>query len=212
MRRPSFIAQQARAPSGMLGRVVAFIMARETLKANERAIDALEVRPGEHVLDIGCGNGLSLMRLAELTQGGRVAGVDPSELMAERAVWRNRAHVKAWRVDVAIAGVETLPFPADTFDKAMSVHTLYFWNDLSIAFAEIARVLKPGGRLALLFRTTADQGAVKNFPSDVYRFRSLAEVAAALTGAGLSVETQGEAGEERALPALLIAHKRKGGR
>ena len=206
MRRPRFIAAQARHARGPLGRLIAFIMSRETWAENKRAIDALSVEESDHVLDIGCGHGRSLAALAARAHQGHVAGVDPSELMAGIAVQRNRELVKARRVEVATAGAERLPFADAVFDNALCVHVVYFWDDLDAACREIARVLKPGGRLALVFKTK-DDAAVRAFPADVYRFPSLADVHAALTGAGFAVDRTDERGGG---PMLLIAVKSRG--
>lgn len=205
MRRPRFIAEQARNAKGPLGRLVAFVMARETFAENMRAIDALDVQRTDHVVDIGCGHGRSLAVLAARAPKGRVVGADPSELMAEIAVERNRKLVKAHRVDVAIAGVDALPFADGAFDRALCVHVIYFCENLDAALREIARVLRPGGRLALVFRTDADKAAVRAFPADVYRFRPLAEVTAAMKGAGFTtVDHHTDRGRE---PVLLVATK-----
>ena len=206
MRRPRFIARQAGCPSGIVGRAIAAIMVRETAETNRDAIAALEVRTGEHVLDVGCGGGHGIELLIPLVGHGSVSGVDPSPLMVSRARRRNACHLIEDRVVIETAAVERLPFVDETFDAAMSVHTLYFWENLSRAFAEIHRVLRPGGRLVLALRTPANEAAVTSFPSDVYRFRSLAEVAEAIEAAGLTVTTttsDGENGE----PALLAATK-----
>lgn len=208
MRRPRFIAEQARHASGWLGRVIAFIMARETWAENQRAIDALGVQTDDHVIDIGCGHGRSLGALAARAGKGDVVGVDPSDLMTEIAVDRNRALVKAGRVKVAIASAGDLPFDAEAFDKGLCVHVIYFWKDLHTSFREIARVLKPGGRFVLAFRTDADEAAVAAFPADVYCFRPLSEVATALRDAGFSVDDAALAQQEGRTPALLVATKR----
>lgn len=193
VRRPTFIAEQARNAHGVLGRVIAFIMARETWAQNQRAIEALEVAPEDNVLDIGCGPGRALSALAAKAVRGRVVGADPSELMIEIASDRNKALLRSGRVDVAVAGVEALPFPRTSFDKVLCVHVLYFWSDLVAALREIRRVLKPGGQFVLLFRTTADERATSAFPPEVYRFRPLAEVIADLKAAGLDlIEADGE--------------------
>ncbi len=208
MRRPRFIAEQARHAKGLLGRLVAFVMARETFAENMRAIDALDVQPRDHVVDIGCGHGRSLEALAERASKGRVAGADPSELMVEIAVERNRKLIKARRVDVAIAAVDALPFADNAFDKALCVHVIYFCENLDAALREIARVLKPGGRLALVFRTDADKAAVRAFPAEVYCFRPFAEVSAALKNVGFTtVERRTVSGRE---PVLVIAIKSSG--
>jgi ubiquinone/menaquinone biosynthesis C-methylase UbiE len=83
-----------------------------------------------------------------------------------------------------MASAASLPFADAAFDKVLCVHVLHFWNDLATAFAQIARVLKPGGKLALLFRTSADAKALHAFPAEVYRFRSLKEVVARLEARG----------------------------
>lgn len=202
VRRPRFIAEQARNARGPLGRLIAFVMAHETFAANLRAIDALDVQSHDHVLDVGCGHGRSLTVLAQRASKGRVAGADPSELMAEIAVERNRELVKTRRVDVALASANALPFPDAAFDKVLCVHVIYFWQSLDDGFREIARVLKPGGRLALVFRTNADEAAVQSFPAEVYRFRSFADVVTALEEQGFAVGPVDELGTE---PMLTVA-------
>lgn len=204
MRRPRFIAEHARNARGLLGRAIAFIMARETWSQNLSVMDALGIDPGDRVLDLGCGHGRSLAELAARASAGDVVGADPSELMVEIASRRNRALIKANRVEIVPASVESLPFPDDCFDKVLCVHVLYFWKDLDASMREIARVLKPGGRLGLLFRTSADVAGVKSFPPEIYRIPAFAEVVAAVERAGLNVRPASDGGKE---PALLLAEK-----
>jgi ubiquinone/menaquinone biosynthesis C-methylase UbiE len=113
MRRPQFIAEHARNARGLLGRLIAFIMARETWGQNLRVMDALGIDQADHVLDIGCGHGRSLTELAARAPRGHIVGVDPSELMIEIAAQRNRSLIEASRVEVVLSGVESLPFPDD---------------------------------------------------------------------------------------------------
>jgi ubiquinone/menaquinone biosynthesis C-methylase UbiE len=135
-------------------------MARETWSQNLRVMNALGIDPSDGVLDIGCGHGRSLAELAARAPRGHIVGVDPSELTIEIAAQRNRSLIEASRVEVVLSGVESLPFPDDFFDKALCVHVLYFWKNIETSLREIARVLKPGGRLGLLFRTNADPNAI----------------------------------------------------
>ncbi len=204
MRRPNFIARQSASPSGLIGHLIASIMVHETQDVNERTVAALEVQPDDSILDIGCGSGLSLSLLAALAPRGRIGGIDPSPVMVTRAVRRNHVHVSPGRFDILTAGVEALPFPADSFSKVMSVHTLYFWPDLAPAITEIARVMKRGGKLVLAFRTDADSAAVNSFPREIYRFRPITEVADALRAAGFTID---EAASDSAEPRLLVATK-----
>lgn len=204
MRRPRFIAEQARHAKGPLGRLIAFIMAGETWSENLRAIDALDIDLTDHVLDIGCGHGRSLKRLAEQASRGHVTGVDPSDLMLDIARARNRDCVRNGRVDLAVSTAADLPFADARFDKALCIHVVYFWRDVPGSLRSIARVMKPGGQLALIFHSSANAGAVRSFPSDIYRFPSLGEVEIALAEAGFSVRDASAASAPKR-PHLIVA-------
>ena len=206
MRRPLFIARQAGRPSGLLGRVIAAIMVRETAATNRAAIAALQVMPGEHVLDVGCGSGHSIELLVPLVAHGSVSGADPSALMTARAKHRNAVGAAHGRVVIVTAAVEQLPFVDETFDAVMSVHSVYFWEKLGQALTEIYRVMQPGGRLVLLFRSNANEATVASFPSQVYRIRSLTEIEDAVIAAGLVVAAASPDGPD-GKPAMLIAKK-----
>jgi ubiquinone/menaquinone biosynthesis C-methylase UbiE len=205
MRRPRFVAEHSRNARGLLGRVIAFIMARETWSQNLSVMDALGIDQSDHILDVGCGHGRSLTELAARACRGHVVGADPSGLMVEIAERRNRHLIDATRVDVVLASVESLPFSDGVFDKVLCVHVLYFWKDLDVSLREIARVLKPGGRLGLLFRTKADLAAVASFPPEIYCFPALADVTAALERVALDVYAGTDYANE---PVLLLAEKR----
>ncbi|MEQ1509441.1 MAG: class I SAM-dependent methyltransferase [Sphingopyxis sp.] len=211
MRRPQFIAEQSRHASGLIGRIVAWVMARETFADNQRAINALAIESTNHVLDIGTGHGRALAQIVSLTPQGAVTGVDPSPLMAKIAHARNKTDVRSGRLRIAVAGVEALPFANASFDKAMAVHAIYFWPDLTPALREIARVLKPDGRLALVFHTPENEAAVNAFPDGIYTFRTSMEIHDALASAGLIVVTtpdeQGNTPNNAVGAALLVARK-----
>ena len=125
--------------------------------------------------------------------------------MIKIAAQPNRPLIEAARADVVLATVESLPFAAESFDKVLCVHVLYFWKDIDVSMRQIARVLKPGGRLGLLFPTKADLAAVASFPPEIYRFPALAEVTAALGRAGLDIHPVSDCANE---PVLLVAEKR----
>ena len=116
------------------------------------AIQSLKLPPGSHGIDIGCGIGLSTKVLAEETQpGGTVVGVDISDRILERARQRMGGHPLADNVVFQIGDMNALPFDRDTFDWACSVDCVgYPAGNFPSLLGEIARVVRPGGRVALL--------------------------------------------------------------
>lgn len=183
MRRPEFVARQSACPSGILGRLIGRVMARETAAVNEAALEILELKPTDHVLEVGFGHGATIARVAAAVSGGFVAGVDPSAEMCRMAARRNRRAIESGRVELREAAAEAIPYPDRSFDSVLAVHTVYFWGSLAAPLQEIARVLKPAGRLVLVHRN--DAGATRDFPTSVYHFRTEHEIERALTGARL---------------------------
>lgn len=108
------------------------------------------IEPGETVLDVGCGGGMDLLLAAKRTGAqGRVIGVDMTPAMIERA---KRSAIKAglWEnVDIRRGTAEELPVESDSIDVVISNGVLNLSPDKTRAFAEIYRVLRPGGRLYL---------------------------------------------------------------
>jgi ubiquinone/menaquinone biosynthesis C-methylase UbiE len=189
-RRPVFIARQGRRPSGVLGRLVAHIMSRETASDNSKAVDLLDVRPSDHVLDVGTGLGATLGLIAARTPNGVATGIDYSDVMLDIATKRHRRLIGQGRVRVECAASDKLPFPDAAFDKAVTMHTLYFWDPAEPHFREIARVLKPDGTFVIGFRPAEDAAVVERFPSSVYRFRTTGEAMDLLASAQFEIRKE----------------------
>jgi SAM-dependent methyltransferase len=121
------------------------------------ALDLAAPQPDEHVLDIGCGSGTTVLELAvRVGPRGHVLGVD----IAAHSVARARERIAAAglrHAEVIGADVATHPFVAGSFDLAFSRLGVMFFNDPTAAFANVHRAMKPAGRLALaVFRPASE--------------------------------------------------------
>jgi ubiquinone/menaquinone biosynthesis C-methylase UbiE len=105
------------------------------------------------VLDIGCGGGATVRKLAAIATDGVVYGIDYAEGSIAVSRKFNSRLIEAGRVVIEKASVSHLPFPDDTFDLATAIETQYYWSDLKGDMREILRVLKPGGKLVVIAET-----------------------------------------------------------
>jgi SAM-dependent methyltransferase len=182
MAKPELIARQSRRPSGWLGEIVARVMAFETQPVNRIALQELAVRASETVLEIGCGHGRTLARLAE-APCAYAAGIDPSDVMVRLARKRMRRWIDAGRAEVSLASSAKIPHADGRFDAALAVHVVYFWNEPLADLHEVRRVLRPGGRVLLGYRPR-DEEALAALPATVYALRSVEEIEALLADSG----------------------------
>jgi SAM-dependent methyltransferase len=121
-----------------------------------QTLRTLALQPGERVLDIGSGPGLLVAEMAEVVgRSGRVYGLEISDSML--ALGRRRCADPSVRERVGFvkADAVAIPFPDGTFDAAVSTQVYEYVADLKAAFAELHRVLRPGGR-ALIIDTDWD--------------------------------------------------------
>jgi ubiquinone/menaquinone biosynthesis C-methylase UbiE len=113
--------------------------------------DLAQLQPGEAVLDVGCGTGaLALIARQRVGATGHVSGIDPSVQMIARA--RRKAARRGLAIDFQVGVIERLAFPDQSFDVVLSSFMMHqLPNDLKLkGLTEIARVLKPGGRLLIV--------------------------------------------------------------
>jgi len=105
------------------------------------------------ILDVGCGGGRTIQKLAAVAVKGKVCGIDHAagSIAASRA--RNAKSIRAGCVEIVQASVSQLPFPDSKFDLVTAVETQYYWPHLEGDMREIRRVLKPGGMLIVIAET-----------------------------------------------------------
>lgn len=167
-------------------------MFRGQLRAmRRRAVELADVQPGDAVLDVGCGTGtLALEVQRRVGSTGRVVGVDPGALQIARA--RAKAARRRLPIEFQPGVIERLDFHDQTFDVVLSTLMMHHLPATlrRAGLAEIARVLKPGGRLVI-----ADFPRKKDRPGRAARFHAggsdLEALAELASGAGFAqVETE----------------------
>jgi ubiquinone/menaquinone biosynthesis C-methylase UbiE len=139
------ISKQFSNPTGIGGKIISSIMNQQNRPLYEETIRLLPpVSDDDSVLDLGCGNGYVLNMLANCS-GSTLTGIDYSPSAIKDAMTRNRKFVKDGRIKLICRDMSRLPFSDYSFDKAYTINTVYFWENLDGIMTEICRVLKPNG-------------------------------------------------------------------
>src|SRR5436190_12058598 len=170
---PRFIARQLSRPTGFFGRIMGRLMNRHNAKLNAYAVRQLDLNPSDRILEIGFGGGVTLPSL--IAGAAFVGGIDRSRDMVRRANARFSEAVSAGRAIFREGNVEELPFEASSFGKVCTVNTVYFWNSLDAGFAEIHRVLSPGGRVVVGFLPKERMDRM-GMPKDIFTSRAPEDV------------------------------------
>jgi ubiquinone/menaquinone biosynthesis C-methylase UbiE len=149
----AWIFRQVRKPSGPLGKRVVRAMNLAHATMTDWALQQVEVPKNASVLDVGCGGGRTVARLAALAPEGKAFGLDYSATSVAVSRNTNAGEIEKGRVQIEQGSVAALPFPDRTFDVVTAVETHYYWPDLPANIREVLRVLKPGGTFVLVAET-----------------------------------------------------------
>ncbi|MBQ6916325.1 MAG: class I SAM-dependent methyltransferase [Prevotella sp.] len=144
----SFFNQCAR-PEGSLGRAMLCFMNYTHAPLTNWGLKLVNVQDGWTMLDVGCGGGFTIRRLLKRSKDAQVYGIDISEESVTKARQVN-AEVLDKQVYVTQGSAEQLPYNDEMFDLVTAVETVYFWPNLPDCLQEVRRVLKPGGKFAIM--------------------------------------------------------------
>jgi ubiquinone/menaquinone biosynthesis C-methylase UbiE len=145
-----------RRPTGRRGRLVAALMNRGHKPLSLWGLTRVDIKPDYVILDVGCGGGKTVNRLAQQAALGKVFGIDYSADMVEYSKKVNKALIAENRVEIVEGSVEKTGFSDDFFDLVTAIETYYFWPSFSDGLQEIRRVLKPGGQFLMVNEMVQD--------------------------------------------------------
>jgi arsenite methyltransferase len=203
------LAAQLRRPSGLFGRLVARLMNAVNRPMNREALAALAPAPESRVLEVGFGGGAMLRMLLDAAPEGKVAGLDLSPTMIERARRTFAAELRAGRLELREGAIERIPFGDASFDRVLTSNTLYFWSDPAAAVGEAHRVLAPAGRFVVAYGTAE---SMRDDPVTRHGFTvyETEEVERMLRAAGFHAVDTRLHGAGRTAFAVTVGEKRDG--
>jgi SAM-dependent methyltransferase len=146
------LVAQAHNPTGPVGHLEGWIFGHRSsnVRRNRWAVELLEVQPGDRIIELGCGPGVAVAALASRATHGLVVGVDHSAVVIGQARRRNAGAIAEGRVRLVHAPVEHLEVTDGPFDAALAVNTVGMWPEPTVRLREIGRLLRGGGRIALV--------------------------------------------------------------
>lgn len=191
----AWFASQLGHPHGLASALVARVLNRTNAAAISKAVDAAGLGEGDVAADVGFGGGLGLqLMLQKVGLSGKVYGIDVSADMVSRAARQFRKEVEDGRLILDEGSLTRLPLEGGTVDGAITVNTVYFIADLAPAFAELVRVLRPGGRVVL---GIGDPDSMARMPMTSYgfRLRPIDEIVGAARASGLELRSRVQTGD-----------------
>ena len=179
---------QTRKPDGFLGKMMLSSMNSGHAKMANWGFSHLPNISPENAVDLGCGAGRNVGELLKRYPKAHVTGVDYSDLSVEKSKDYNKAMIETGRCEVVQGDVSDLKLPADAFNLATAFETIYFWPGLEKCFAQVAKVLKPGGYFMICNESDGTDATGLKFEKiiDGMKNHTVEEIEAALRAAGFS--------------------------
>jgi ubiquinone/menaquinone biosynthesis C-methylase UbiE len=119
-------------------------------KLTDWGLSHVSVKATDAVLDVGCGGGKTVSKLARLANEGKIFGLDYSDASLSVARKLNERQIEQGQVEIHEGSVLKLPFQTGTFSLVTAVETHFWWADIPAGMREILRVLKPAGMLLIV--------------------------------------------------------------
>ncbi|MCM3045362.1 methyltransferase domain-containing protein [Bacillus altitudinis] len=148
----SWIGKQMREPKGLFSKWVARYMEKNHHNINQWTIQLLNIQENDRILEIGTGRGMTLSKVAEKLDRGKVYGIDASRHMVKYAKRKHKRLVEQEKAVITLGKAEKLPFEDRSFNKLFTVQTIYYLPDIEQVMKEVYRVLQVDGEVFLSFQ------------------------------------------------------------
>ena len=179
--------QNCRKPKGFVGKMLVSSMNSGHANVGKWGLSFLKIEKDAKALDIGCGGGATISRLLGMCPKGIVCGIDYSEESVAVSRKKNSA-LPGKRCEIIQGSVSSLPYANGTFDAVTAFETVYFWPNIANDFAEVYRVLKPGGKFLVCNEMCDPSNTTWSGKIDGMKIYSLVSLEKLLVGAGFSIE------------------------
>ena len=179
---------QTRKPEGFLGKLMVDSMNGGHAVLADWGMECLAGLDPAVIAELGCGGGRNAGALLKRFPQAHVTAIDYSAVSVGKATEYNQAAIQAGRCTVQQGDVSALMLPEEHFDLATAFETVYFWPGLERCFAEVARILAPGGRFLIVNESDGTDATGKKFEQIIEGMRcyTAEELEAALRGAGFA--------------------------
>ena len=203
------MCNQTRKPEGFLGKLMVETMNSGHSVMADWGMKALDNVSAAHIVELGCGGGRNARELLKRYPGSELTALDYSDISVEKTVKTNRKTIASGRCTVIKGDVSSLPFDDGSFDLATAFETVYFWPGLKECFAEVHRVLSPGGYFLICNESDGTDEVTLKYAKiiDGMSYYTVDQLTDALHAAGFSIA---EAVHHPSMPWIaLLAVKEK---
>lgn len=146
-------------PEGIYGAIAGKIMAWENKEINEWTIAHLNLRSGDHVLEVGFGPGYSIEHMTENYLSLKADGVDVSKTMKTQAEKRLKKQIGDGHVRLLLGDIKKIHLPIGIYDKVLSVNNYTIWTEPRKGLQNLYHAMKPGGKIAITMQPREDDAS-----------------------------------------------------
>ncbi|VEF46082.1 putative methyltransferase [Bacillus freudenreichii] len=159
-------------PHGIIGKIAGEIMDMENRELNKWAVNLLNIKPGERILEIGYGSGYGIAYLLNHHEKVVVDGIDVSEDMKELASKKLKDEIAEQKVNLIVGDINQRRLPSNRYNKILSVNNYSLWDEQLDILNNIYRAMVKEGRIVITMQPRqedADRGRTKEFGEQILR-------------------------------------------